>query len=287
MYQSMLMGLLLLLLLSQAEAKFLFVKPQLDECIHQWLHPPKTGSTFCLSIQHACNETDFTDKVHQHTELRTYKGCARLFPNELSTYHGTRWHLPLFKRDFSNLQSFVTVLRNPRSRTISSFCDHMHMDGMKKTEGLRVKAKIQEISDSQSATMCKDASHPNTRGCYTKMLTGHGCFENVTLTSVLLKQAIKNLSLFSFVGILEDYEKSVDLFLTLNKVNVSAPALPVEKVRVRGGDTNLCSPSKHGFCLNTNMVNLAAAYVDDYDQKVYDYAKQRFYWELARHGMSI
>lgn len=287
---------LLLLIFPDLCHTFLYIKSQLDQCKHQWLHPPKTGSTFCLTIQHACNETDFVSKAAKAKRtLGTYKGCAKLLPHHLSTYRGTRWHHPLMKGDFDNLASFVTVLREPRTRAVSSFCNYMHTDGMKKHEAMRVQAMIAERNISNSPTACQDTfndylSWPNSHGCYTKMLNGHGCHANMTLTNEMVHSAISNLKKFSFVGILEDYSKSVDLFLAMNKQNVTRGALRVEKMKVRPGHTNTeCVPAQDGvnFCLNTDMTIISRNFKDDYDQQVYEYAKQRFYSDLSKYRSNL
>jgi hypothetical protein len=143
-----------------------------------------------------------------------------------------------------------------------------------------------------SPTACEDAfggyiSFPNTQGCYTKMLNGHGCYANMTVTDSMVFRAIENLKQFSFVGLLEEYDRSVELFLVMNKENVSSTSLDVERVKVRSGDKNkYCTPSKHGFCLNRNMTAMSYKFTDPYDEAVYAFAKVRFHSDRLKHGFA-
>ncbi len=278
-----------LILLLSSVSPFLFIKSQLSQCVHQWLHPPKTGSTFCLSIQHACNETDFVAKANEHVKLVTYKGCAILWPYNLSTYKGSRWHRELV--DLTEVQNYVTVLREPRARTLSGFCDYMHMDGMKRGEGQILKDKLQAKIAAKSPHLCQDmfdeyVAYPNTYGCYTKMLNGYGCYANITLTPTMVATAKHFLDSFSFVGVLEQYDRSVKLFFKMSGGAVLQPPLQIETTQIRKRASNYCNPMVHKkFCMNKDMKAIAARYHDPFDSEVYAHAKSRFEADAAKWGV--
>ena len=134
------------------------------------------------------------------------------------------------------------------------------------------------------------AALPNSHGCYVKMLTGSHCHELVELTPALLAQALENLKQFLFVGVFEEYERSVELFLQLvhhqwdripvylpiSHGNHPAPTLPrkppfgVEIERHR---------TDHGECrahLKEAMKMGELNYSDPFDEAVYAEAQRMF-----------
>ena len=93
----------------------------------QWLHIPKTGSTFSLTIQVACNETQFwkvAPKSFYRRHVRMWRGCA-VFKNinmsftncHQNCYNGL-WHKSLTKRMLAPQFELVAMLRKPQNRVI-------------------------------------------------------------------------------------------------------------------------------------------------------------------------
>jgi hypothetical protein len=62
-------------------------------------------------------------------------------------------------------------------------------------------------------------SYAANKGCYVKMLNGHQCHENVTITPTMVVRATSHLKKFLFVGIFEEYTKSVEVFLKFTKTS--------------------------------------------------------------------
>ena len=265
---------------------FLFIKSQLHLCVHKWFHPPKTGSIFCLSIQHACNETDFMYKADRHTHLTTYKGCATLNPG--ATYRGTNWHHPF--RNMHEVNKYITILRNPKRRTFSSFCDYMHMDGMKGSDKERILSQLNYAPTPEACVQNYNAymSANSNIGCYTKMLNGYECCESVKLTAGMVRTAKHFLKHFFFVGILEDYDNAVKLFLKMNKDTVFQPYHEVEMTKVRASEGRCCPVFKNRFNCGPHLKNssLLYPYDDPFDNEVYAFALQRFEADKRAWGVS-
>lgn len=191
-------------------------------CRIQWMHPPKTASTFCLSIQHACNETKFFALTETFTKIRSAYGCMKLLPG--GTEYGNRYHHPLWnnnKKKMYPLNHFVTILRHPLSRIISAFCDNMHAEGQTKeimreyTDLMVGKHRGNHVRNPEDLyeNFEKYVYFRANNGCYIKMLNGHDCHEDISVTPSMAANAVKYLSEFLFVGIYEEYDLSVELFL--------------------------------------------------------------------------
>lgn len=209
-------------------------KSYVDACYLKWLHPPKTTSTFCLSVQHACNETRFMEHARVSTHTLLQFGCATMKPE--GSLDGNRHHNPINTEDIEKdrIKNFVTVLRNPTSRIVSSFCDNMHIEGLDASvkEELRLKMDfdyhfgphnkirndgwVGRWGNNESKCVRNFliyAKFPPCHGCYTKMLNGFDCSANVTVTQSMVDRAVALLRQFLFVGIMEEYELSVKVFL--------------------------------------------------------------------------
>ena len=93
-----------------------------------WLHIPKAGSTFCMTIQHVANKTLFESLVarkdagDKRVQLTTYRGCISL--GRFAVPH--MWHEP-WKPGRSK---WVGFFREPKSRLISAFFDFAHHEGI-------------------------------------------------------------------------------------------------------------------------------------------------------------
>lgn len=324
--------LLILIIYISYNYSFLYIKSQLSLCSYIWLHPPKTGSTFCLSIQHICNETDFTLKYKQYEKIVTYKGCAVLYPYNLSTYKGSNWHSEITNFTNNNINNHITILRNPKKRLISSFCDFMHFEGMKKLEGNLIRYNLYKklnlilydnnVINNNNMTLLNNnyinnnfkfnniiineyitniennyklcqvvfdyyiSFFPNNYGCYTKMLNGYGCYSNNTINANMVNIANHLLNDFAFVGILEEYNKSLKLFYKLNEDKILLPPLDIETLKIRQRNSNFCRPLKYvNICMNTDMNIIANKYHDPYDTQVYKHARNKFRNDLIQYKL--
>ena len=206
----------------------------IDKCTFRWLHPPKTSSTFCLSLQHVCNETRFVEHAQVSTHTILQFGCVVMKPE--GSHDGNRHHDPINTHDMEKglIKNFVTVLREPTSRIISSFCDNMHLEGLNTSIRKDLMNQMDfnyhfgsnnkirndgwpgrwgKIEKKCVSNFYIYARFPPCYGCYTKMLNGYDCMSNITITQNMVENAIILLKQFLFVGLTEDYELSVKIFL--------------------------------------------------------------------------
>ena len=290
-------------------------KVKMDGCDLLWLHPPKTASTFCFSVQHACNETLFLKQASLSTGYKYFRGCTILEPN--GTFYSNRHHygLSLYHLDdMYILKNYITMLRNPESRLISAFCDHMHDEGMTdKSKGKLIKHMGfgKQAPAFINGSICIEqfnrfASFGPHHGCYVKMLNGFQCAEERIITKAMVDIAVFHLFKFLFVGIMEEYKSSVELFLYLaanytdpqsfavnedfiskhretgipikkeELVHKLQPPLPVELQRTRAG-THACLPYlKEASALHQLQFH------DPYDSVVYAYAVKKFHKQVKR-----
>jgi len=259
-------------------------KPSYIDCPLRWLHPPRTGSTFCLSVQHACNETLFLEQANQHTNvILSNSRCSTLVPN--GTGFGDLMGLPLFPEMFPDVSNVITILRKPQSRIISAFIDNIHTEGMS-------KKSIQDmnITTNYSTSSCLYnykiySSYPANYGCYTKMINGFGCHKYINITTTMIENAINKLHEFLFVGIMEEYELSVRLFLkvvnnynTKNhfNLNVNHSPHPVELMSYNSGLTKNTTEC-YNMISHAYKTKELKHYHDPYDSIIYKEALKIFH----------
>ena len=195
-----------------------------DKCKLRWLHPPKTISTFCLSVQHACNELVFLDHVKVSNGHRMAHGCPILVP--IGSAEGNRFHGPLDRSEMTKegLSKFVTVLRDPTSRIISSFCDGVDLHyGLSKSTKDSLNDQFNAVDKwewKRNKTLIKDnfmlyLKQPFIYGCYVRLLTGYACNDETVShdkLTALLPEALTVIDSFLFAGISEEYNTTLKLF---------------------------------------------------------------------------
>jgi len=161
----------------------------------------------------------FLKQAKASTDVRMAHGCPTLKP--FGSAYGNRYHKGISNADLDILNTFVTVLREPRERFMSNFCDGMqHHHGLSEDlkQSLSFKmthnGKFDNVSAVQESLQAYVDESKITRGCYVRMLTGFMCSEaDIVVDEDLTKEAIKNLDQFLFVGTSEDYTKTVRVFL--------------------------------------------------------------------------
>lgn len=154
------------------------------------------------------------------TDVRMAHGCPVLKPTGSSI--GNRYHKPVNSNEFSKLNTFVTVLRHPKERFISNFCDGApHHHGLNDELKNEMQLKLTHGNKFDNLTAVHESlSHYNSLhyvyGCYVKMLTGFMCSDaDVVVNEELTKKAIENLNKFLFVGISVNYQHTVNSFISL------------------------------------------------------------------------
>lgn len=138
----------------------------------------------------------------------------------------------------------IGLFRKPQDRLFSSFLDGWHHEGMENEEWWRIKVKLKEslhhfrmAKDTGNETLQTDMKiklaeaymqHDNMIGCYVKMLNGHHCVSGFLKRSdpfnqTALDHAIHILRQFYFVGIFEEYDKSISTLHRLANNGLTSP----------------------------------------------------------------
>lgn len=267
-----------------------------------WVHPPKTGSTFCLSIQHACCKTPFelfADQINTKKQNRANNsttstslpsvdlawGCVRFLfpPSHPCKFSASRGHDPLQLKETSSRG--VMIIREPKSRIVSSFLDGRHVEGLSEREKPYVIATANGTEGDLDRQIWTYATHWAMLGCQTKMLIGMQCYAPYNLTQEHVTAAVNKLHSLFFVGIFDRYADSVAQFHRL--VNVSTKPHPIELTNFRSywrvvpGDPSLWSEEDAGLnvTLSEHLRVAATAlkeYRDPFDEVIYKEAVDIF-----------
>ena len=281
---------------------------------YYWLHPPKTGSTFCLTLQHVCCKEIFEEvtahftedhlleneilKPHEkHFQTEMIYGCAAINNKKLkfstaSCPLKSTHHRPLPQVfDFST-QKALTILREPKSRLISAFLDSYHHEGMTETEFEDLKKRMfptpieidpdnffAELDTVKKFIYAANvyANESAFIGCQSKMIMGYQCGDT---TFILLREPLdqkfiedvrKRVRSFFFVGLFEEYDRTVKLFHVIG--NTTTVPNVVEYLKLRTSDNRktklLKKQLKH--------------YHDPYDSILYEEAKKNFLSLYNKH----
>jgi len=284
------------------------------DCKHStWLHVPKTASSFCLTLQHACCEEEFVKATQSVTEAQlelfqnsqtqdaknlnfTFDvayGCA-YFKHYRDGYTGCLKQ-PRSKGSHSplpvsiNLEevSVIAMFREPKARILSSFLDSRHHEGMSNAEFKALQKKIDEASPEEDNSTLEKlllrlsvyAPHPHMMGCQVKMIMGYECSAPLNLSfssnRSFVDQAVDRMNRFFFVGLTDYYNISVDLFHRIS--NHSVHASIVEKVPVR---VNRLQKEEESLY---QMFH----YHDPIDDYFYQKAKDRFFSDVKTHDIKV
>ena len=139
----------------------------------------------------------------------------------------------------------IGMFRRPKDRLLSSFLDQWHHEGMPHNSWLVLKNSLTnllfrnftqavESGDRETQAQVRLAMakeyilHDDMLGCYTKMLNGHRCVSDFLKRSEpfnfeALKFALERLRKFYFVGIFEEYNKSISALHILANNGLSRP----------------------------------------------------------------
>jgi len=191
-----------------------------DEIV--WLHIPKCGTSFLNTLYHyACPGIPTKASVgteinpeHQEEDL-TMKYpmdeswdeiCTIRF--EMTSIFVVRGHDPI--RDDTKLENVFAMFREPFDRLVSGFNYNRHMDGkLRHYRQLIGKAVRGRSRDVQFEMYYKFG---DLLGCQTKMVVGYRCASDTVLTKTHMKKAKKRIERMGFVGITDDWNRSICLF---------------------------------------------------------------------------
>jgi len=255
------------------------------------LHIPKTASTFSLSIQSVCQEDWFWNALGDNWEktasnMYPHKGCYMLPVEGFNlTCHWTcrfdHHHKPLPKLWPSSM--WVTVLREPKARLVSSFLDahflELSLESREKVgfhdrkEMHHFYSLIKENPDIAIDLFRNYSSLPEVQGCMVKMLTGWPCNSPLDLDAKLLARAVTKLNQLRFFGIFEQYNETLNMFHRQMRPNSSRPPHPIELKHFRSSDT-------YGLPSDLKERLLAVPHTDVWDEALYQEAVLLF---NARH----
>ena len=201
-----------------------------------WLHAPKTSSTLCMTIQHACCGAQFetlADEALEDVKNGPYKrlkdsplvntgwGCTRLVLNGTCSSPMGHGHDPL--PTYVDGARVAVFFREPRSRVLSAFLDGKHTEGISAEEFNLAQWRNNSLSVGDQ--MKAFAAHPSLKGCQTKMLLGIPCSSSTRLTSASTNEALRRLNGLFYVGLFERYGESVKRFHQAMRRNTSLHAL--------------------------------------------------------------
>ena len=245
-----------------------------------WVHTPKTGSSFCLTLQHEWCRAQWPPATD--AELYDYRGCSHAKGFACAIHgvgHGpvpTHW----------DTRAAVIVVRDPYSRILSAFSDgrkhvHMHGDYWKKVFEPSLKSRSARRCDALLENETKNrksakwlacektedfmayASSREMLGCVARTLTGRGCSQedaNVTLADSA--RAVERLETFKFVGVHEDWNTTIESFhAVLGYPKSTLGPFDFAHLRITQSEKKPVVPDA-----------FKAAYADPYDQPIYDAA---------------
>ncbi|CAK0809223.1 unnamed protein product [Prorocentrum cordatum] len=202
------------------------VRRQLER-LHQlqWLHIPKTGTSFIATIwNYACGQeglpldlyvdawyTAACGNCYDFAVMDRYPKRIYCDPGVLSSRFQTQ-HRPLEQEWFS-ADNVVGFFRRPSQRLISGHRDKLHASGF--TE--RVKKRLVESCMTRGAGCY--ARFPGIAGCSARMLAGSTCADASAIDDPrwdhgqsYVDTAVTNVARLQFVGVTEDWDESVCLF---------------------------------------------------------------------------
>jgi len=190
-----------------------------DEIV--WLHIPKCGTSFLNTLYHyACpgippnaSVGNEIDPEHQENDL-TIRYPMNESWDEICTirFEWTnkyiRGHDPI--RDDTKIENVFAMFREPFDRLVSGFNYDRHMDGkLRHYRQLIGKAVRGQNRGTQFEMYYKFGE---LLGCQTKMVVGYRCASHSVLTKSHLKKAKQRIKRMRFVGITNDWNRSICLF---------------------------------------------------------------------------
>jgi hypothetical protein len=215
-----------------------------------WMHTAKTGSTFCLAIQHVCCKENFellTEGIHSQTLTYAFGSsrnrtlapfhydaqyCFKFvrdgYPPLQCTFAGRPEHIPLYRSTDLSAEMGMVMIREPKARVISALLDGVHLEGfVNRTRGYELRniftAMDKDTTTPHTHQLMQKADlycfHPMLYGHQTKMLLGEMdldlSIQKPDLYPSVVERAVEVLRRFYFVGIFEEYKRSLKLFHAL------------------------------------------------------------------------
>lgn len=215
-----------------------------------WVHTAKTSSTLCMVLQHVCCPTAWENLTAGVTYKDLKIAMATPRSRAQSDYSfeshycykfkrkgyepincqiaGRPEHFPLHPK--INLQDKMGIIfiREPKARLISSFLDGVHLEGFTnrtaayELRGLFHLMDLNKTMHHHERLLIQAQMYANQNVLYghqVKMLLGTFNMDlsvrNETIMVQLVDRAVQRLREFFFVGIFEDYARSLRLLHAL------------------------------------------------------------------------
>lgn len=221
-----------------------------DQCkgMVWWVHPPKTGTSFAASVERCERAKGRSKELHQN--------------------------LPVEASD-EILKTMVGMFRDPEERLLSAY-HWIH----------RVPSCCIEDWGWQSVVFTK-TKHEITQGvpapkalgrfqgCYTNMIAGGaGCMSEHKPTSEEMREALRRVGLFRFVGLTGEWTLSTCLFNFITE----------GRRFVTKGQLHNARPT---FGTSHTTYNITGMPEDPWDGQIFEVVQRRFWSDIRKYGISL
>lgn len=236
---------------------------ELDASKLAWLHVPKTGTSFANTLASwACpglEETEFAGSGENGGNDTVLGSFMEHHGHQCSEgFSFCNGHTPIGRGSCNDWDAheghFVGMFREPEQRIIAGYKQNCNgVPGKDHT--------LRSYADMVS-------------GCSVKMLNGQECGSNITVTSDMVRHAIKRVEEgFAFAGLTEEWALSVCLFHTM----YGGKCHPREFMDIRPGLMHRDMP------YDASELN---GWVDPFDGALYAHASTVFWDNIAKYGVS-
>lgn len=235
-----------------------------------YVHIPKCGSSFAtLLVQYSCPDYPKNLTVQEPTFFIQENDVDRLCPGAFARFESG--HAPLKPEEAVRTSGHtVTVLRNAQERIASGFLHHFHDCTEMENEYFNGKDATQVYSelfrDQDALDSALRRYFACVEGCATRMLIGLACGGPRPLSGDEMLQAATTLRHFGFVGLTEDWDRTVRLWKAMFGGSYGDAVLTNNR------------PSKHAVFKNSLRSRIEQLGLHDTaDSFIYDIARQWFH----------
>lgn len=213
-----------------------------------WLHVPKCGTSFHASTSQCRQERGRTSANHQN--------------------------LPKIVTE-KFLSTVVSIFRQPEDRLLSAYHWIKKDHGCCKSDWGWNKHTYKPVRKqiSKGNTPAKILLK-NFMGCQTNMITGNaGCMSGHHPGEPEIKEAIRRVGMFGFVGLITEWKLSMCLFNFFTTGNRFIHLFQLRNSRPTNGNSK-------------TEYDLAEAPVDSMDGAVYKFAEERFWNDIKKNNIT-
>lgn len=256
-----------------------------------WMHIPKTSSWMGdFLFMYACpnmaaefekeENNQFLYEQLKNDVSKVAKCDAKIL---LGRDGGYGWHDP-FVPELTN-GSTVALFRKPRNRLVSAFLFGSGMmipPGHLHSPNETMQAEIFKYISNTTYPIMTYARYLGIPSCQTKMVLGHNCGTEVTITGELLAEAKRRVEHdFAFVGLTEESAASADLFYAMYGAGKPEPKVQPHTKMYRE-NTN------HSKMTRTRLLEVLREqnWSDPPEQALYQHVRRIFYERCAKYNIS-